>query len=357
MSPLFVSQREVLRAQGEYAKFRPYGLQGHERPLTSVKFGYDNDMFFSSGKDKHATAWRASTGERLGSYEGHNGSIWNLDITPDTRHLLTASADNSCKVWEAVTGKELYSFEHDSPCRNVSIASGGGMVAQAVYPWKGAPSHLKIYRLADDMRDQTSEVICRVGEGTAHHTGNIIRSHWSATNKHILTCSDDCTIRKWDVETGKMVGIIDEDHTKKINDIQFSACKTHFISASSDTTAKLFDFHSMDSAPPGKMAIKTYRTNANVNSAAIHPTLDHVLVAGGQDAASVTTTASSAGKFEGRIFDKIMEEELGTVKGHFGPVNYVAISPDGKTYCSGGEEGFIRLNHLPPEYFDLGKEA
>eukprot|EP01047_Picozoa_sp_COSAG01_P090796 COSAG01_NODE_22560_length_850_cov_1.640479_2_plen_114_part_00 len=61
---------------------------------------------------------------------------------------------------------------------------------------------------------------------------------------------DDCTIRKWDVETGKMTGIIDEDHTKKINDIQFSACRTHFISASSDTTAKLFDFHSMDSAPP-----------------------------------------------------------------------------------------------------------
>jgi hypothetical protein len=49
-------------------------------------------------------------------------------------------------------------------------------------------------------------------------------------------------------------------------------------------------------------------------------------------------------------------QELGTIKGHFGPVNYVAISPNGKAYCSGGEEGFIRLNHLPPEFFDLGEK-
>lgn len=45
------------------------------------------------------------------------------------------------------------------------------------------------------------------------------------------------------------------------------------------------------------------------------------------------------------------------MKGHFGPVNYVVYSPDGKSYVSGGEEGFIRLNHMPPEYFDLGKEG
>ena len=32
------------------------------------------------------------------------------------------------------------------------------------------------------------------------HTGNIVGMLWSATNEHLLTCSDDCTIRKWDVE-------------------------------------------------------------------------------------------------------------------------------------------------------------
>ena len=104
-------------------KFRPFLLQGHERPLTCITFNADGDLFWSSGKDKWATVWRSETGERLGSYEGHNGSIWNLHVTPDSRHLFTASADNSCKVWDVNTGKELYSFEHDSPCRNVQIST------------------------------------------------------------------------------------------------------------------------------------------------------------------------------------------------------------------------------------------
>jgi WD40 repeat protein len=105
---------------------------------------------------------------------------------------------------------------------------------------------------------ETDEVIQTLGNGADYHTGNIIRSLWSATDQHILTCSDDCTIRKWDVEvrsygctctvalaksprmqTGKMVGIIDEDHTKGIQDIQFSKDKTHFISSSIDQTAKV----------------------------------------------------------------------------------------------------------------------
>lgn len=105
-----------------------------------------------------------------------------------------------------------------------------------------------------------------------------------------------------------------------------------------------------------------------------------MLVAGGQDAADVTTTGAGAGKFEVRIFDKIHANELGTVKGHFGPVNvsthapppqydfrvrllrewlwlqYVKYNPQGTAYVSGGEEGFLRVNHLPAEYFGLGQE-
>eukprot|EP01047_Picozoa_sp_COSAG01_P090795 COSAG01_NODE_22560_length_850_cov_1.640479_1_plen_51_part_10 len=49
------------------------------------------------------------------------------------------------------------------------------------------------------------------------------------------------------------------------------------------------------------MAIKTYRTNANVNSACISPNLEHVLVAGGQDAASVRTQRLAKGGGRGGV--------------------------------------------------------
>ena len=49
--------------------------------------------------------------------------------------------------------------------------------------------------------------------------------------------------------------------------------------------------------------------------------LEQVLLGGGQEAMSVTTTSLRQGKFETRFWHKVFEEEVGRVKGHFGPIN------------------------------------
>ena len=50
---------------------------------------------------------------------------------------------------------------------------------------------------------------------------------------------------------------------------------TMFISASKDTTAKLWDMDQLEDK-------KTYKTERPVNSAAISPNKDHVVLGGGQ---------------------------------------------------------------------------
>lgn len=54
-------------------------LQGHERSITRVKFNEDGDLLFTASKDHHPTVWNASTGERIGTYDGHKGAVWDLD--------------------------------------------------------------------------------------------------------------------------------------------------------------------------------------------------------------------------------------------------------------------------------------
>lgn len=105
-----------------------------------------------------------------------------------------------------------------------------------------------------------------------------------------------------------------------------------------------------------------------------------VLLGGGQEASQVTTTAARVGKFEVRVYHKVLEEEIGRVKGHFGPINSVTFSPDGKGYvkkslffcvvcllmffafvlfcsfASGGEDGYVRLHHFDPDYFSFEVE-
>ena len=83
---------------------------------------------------------------------------------------------------------------------------------------------------------------------------------------------------------------------------------------------------------------------------------------------NVTTTSLRQGKFETRFWHKIFEEEVGRVKGHFGPINTcviclqtaeldvdrsnsIAVHPAGNAYSSGGEDGFIRLHHYDDSYF------
>lgn len=146
------------------------------------------------------------------------------------------------------------------------------------------------------------------------------------------------------LQNGKEINSVN-DHTSVINDMQMSRDGTMIVTASKDTTAKLFDAESL-------MCLKTYKTERPVNSAAISPLYEHVVLGGGQDAMEVTTTSTRAGKFDSRFFHLIYEEEFARVKGHFGPINSLAFHPDGKSYSTGGEDGFIRTQVFDNPYFD-----
>ena len=47
------------------------------------------------------------------------------------------------------------------------------------------------------------------------------------------------------------------------------------------------------------------------------------------------------------------DEEFARVKGHFGPINSVMFHPDGNSYASGGEDGYVRINVFDQSYFDF----
>ena len=55
-------------------------LHGHERAITQIKYNKDGDLLFSTAKDTKPNVWYSLNGERLGSYNGHGGAVWCIDV-------------------------------------------------------------------------------------------------------------------------------------------------------------------------------------------------------------------------------------------------------------------------------------
>lgn len=154
-------------------------------------------------------------------------------------------------------------------------------------------------------------------------------------------------------------------HSDRVMCMAYDKHRIMFATASRDFTAKLFDLKTMD-------VLRVIETDRPVNAIAISPIMHHVracvgggagtcrpltgrpsppqvMLGGGQEAITVTTTAARAGKFEVRFFNTVFTEEFGRVKGHFGPINTLAFHPDGTR--------FVRARPGPPPLPTLTRRA
>ena len=319
---------------------KPFMLQGHDRSITTVQYNREGDLLFSTSKDATPQVWWVENGERLGTYDGHQGTVWDCAVDFMTERLLTASADNTARLWEVQTGVEMAAIEFPTPVRVAEWAEGNDRAMFVSDRLMGHDAFLRVYRMpalgAPNGGDEP-ELLIDIGLGQKCKS-----ARFSALNTSIYAGMEDGTIRVYDTETQEEIGCINA-HKERIHDFSFNDNKQLAISASKDRTAKLWDVKS-------HQLIQTYTTENPVNSAKISPLYDHVILGGGQDAMSVTTTSASAGKFQVRFFHAIYGEELGGVTGHFGPINYLDFSPDGHGFTSGGEDGYVRIHKLPKEY-------
>lgn len=245
------------------------------------------------------------------------------------------------RIWDLELGKSIATITCKSSIRTCNFSYSGNQAAYSTDKTMGQSCELSIIdvRNADSSLSHAEPTI-RIPILQSKITSML----WGPLDETIITGHENGMLSLYDLRSGKELNSI-TDHTSVINDMQMSKDGTMFVTASKDTSAKLFDCDSL-------MFLKQYKTERPVNSAAISPILDHVVLGGGQDAMDVTTTSTRSGKFDSRFFHLVYEEEFARVKGHFGPINSLAFHPDGKSYASGGEDGFVRVQSFDSSYFD-----
>jgi len=318
-------------------------LKGHERSITQIIYNREGDLLFSASKAPIPTVWNSDTGERIGTYRSHTGAVYSLDVSRNSTLLLTGSADTTVKLWDVNTGNEIFTWRHKAPVRWVNFAYGDRKFLVVTDGVMGKAPTIFIYLCGDQMKETPVKEIVGPSLGS-----KISQAQWGPLNKTIFSTSEDGTVTVWDPETGKSFNQI-KDSLKAITRMAFSRDQTHFITASLDHAVRLYDTKTLK-------LLKTYDTGRPVNAISLSPILPHILVGGGQAAESVTTTRMDSSQFKVRFFHKIFEEELASLPGHFGPVNTLAFCPDGRSFASGGEDGFIRIHHLDDSYLRLGED-
>jgi len=332
------------------SKMHPYSLHIHERPLTLVKFNYDGDFFLTCGKDGEVNLVRTETCERLGTYSPPGekaGAVFAVDVTMDSTYVVTANADGRLCFY-TFKGEFVSYINHGGvlkyvewnlkpgdqnmvcTCNDKFKSNAEGLVPNRIMIWSFDPP-TRILSIDDQLPMKATKV------------------KWGAFDETLVSIFEEGTVIIWDSSDGRQLQLI-QAHQMAITSMNFTEDRMIMATCSKDGTAKLW---TMDDYKP----IKEYKTDRPLNDVGISPLYCsennckmHILMGGGQDAKDVAVSGAS-GAFEALLWHMVFEEEIGSVKGHIGPLNTIAWFRDGAGFVTGGEDGYVRVHHFDKEYF------
>lgn len=287
----------------------PLTCSGHTRPVVFLAFSSINEdghyYSISACKDGKPMLRQGETGDWIGTFEGHKGAVWGVDINKDATKAATGAADFSAKVWDAATGDEELSLQHKHIVKSVHFSNDGAALATG--------SNDKILRIFD--LEQPAEPIVKF-EG---HTSGIKQVSYSPDNRTLLSCSDDKTVRMWDTATGSMIA--KKEFNDSIGGLEI-AKDGSVIVVSVGRKVVFLSGQTLETEKEVSVPCAVYSASLLQSK--------NIFVCGGEDL-----------KLYKYNYDTGVE--IDNFKGHFGPVHCVRFSPDGELYASGSEDGTLRL--------------
>jgi WD40 repeat protein len=73
--------------------------------------------------------WQAKNGRTVEQLKGHEGAIYALKYTPDSKYLVSSGHDGTVQQWDTWTYQRVRTFKaHNAPVTNVDVAPDGTIV-------------------------------------------------------------------------------------------------------------------------------------------------------------------------------------------------------------------------------------
>ena len=150
---------------------------------------------FSVAKDQVICAWFSANGERLGTYHGHQGALWTIDVDHTTTLLVSGAADNTARLWDIRTGKCLKVWDFNTAVKRVEFTEDGKQLLAVTEQRMGYLGTIVVFDIVVDVdAEQSSEkaltITCNDSKATV--------AGFSYLSKFIIAGHEDGSISQYD---------------------------------------------------------------------------------------------------------------------------------------------------------------
>jgi len=298
------------RLLDRYHGFRSRPLE----PVTNLAtgtFSHDGRLVAAGGgrTDHNVHVWDTGTGALLYSLP-QGGGVTAIAFSPDDRLVATASADGNARLWNVAAGLPVAVFPHPAGAR------------KGVRAVSFSPDGRRLLTVGGDRFARVFDVASQEQVLKLEGTGFLNSARFSHDGTLIATAGNDPLVRIWNAKTGALLYTL--RHSGDVIDAAFSADDSVLATAGgTDTIGRAWRLSD-------RTVIGMFQRHLSGVEAVSFVANGRSVLSRGRDRNLYLWAAD--GGFEQAAF-----------VGHDGPVNDAALSPDGRSLVTAGDDGTARL--------------